>query len=125
RSTGRLHETASLDDVAHVVYAVEVREVSPVRNPGEEQVALLPRPERPDFGLEPQRVRAMERDAEQRLLRAQSHLAHCHGHDELEVRPHRGTGVEVGGERYAHAGLEELPGGRVRQAEEERGPGQE
>src|SRR5204862_64687 len=46
------HQPAALDDAAHVVHAVEVREVPPVRDLGEEQVALLPGSERPELRLE-------------------------------------------------------------------------
>src|SRR5206468_1436045 len=80
---------------------------------------------RPDLLLESHRAGPVERHAEQGLLGAHLHLAHRHRHDELKVRPHRGAGVEVGGERHAHAGLEELPGGRVREPEEEGGSGEE
>src|SRR5207249_3700009 len=80
------HQPAALDDAAHVVHAVEVREVPPVRDLGEEQVALLPGSERPDLRLEPHRVGAVERHAEEGLLGAHRHLAHRHRHDELEVR---------------------------------------
>src|SRR5438046_4853615 len=64
------HQPAALDDAAHVVHAVEVREVPPVRDLGEEQVALLPGSERPELRLEPHRVGAVERHAEEGLLGA-------------------------------------------------------
>src|SRR2546421_644119 len=104
-----------------MVHAVEVREVPPVRDLGEEQVALLPGSERPDLRLEPHRVGAVERHAEEGLLGAHLHLAHRHRHDELEVRPHRGAGVEVGGERHAPAGTwarppSPAPASRMRRA---------